>query len=56
MNHIISIRDLERTDIDCLLDKAALIQANCYDENSLKGKILALLFFEPSTRTRMSFD
>ena len=56
MNHIISIRDLERTDIDCLLDKAALIHANCYDENSLKGKILALLFFEPSTRTRMSFD
>jgi aspartate carbamoyltransferase catalytic subunit len=56
MNHIISIRDLERTEIDCLLDKAALIQANQYDECALKGKILALLFFEPSTRTRMSFD
>lgn len=56
MNHIISIRDLERPEIDCLLDKAALIQANQYNDNALKGKILALLFFEPSTRTRMSFD
>lgn len=56
MNHIISIRDLERPEIDCLLDKAALIQANQYNESALKGKILALLFFEPSTRTRMSFD
>ncbi|MDD1708272.1 MAG: aspartate carbamoyltransferase [Methanoregulaceae archaeon] len=56
MNHIISIRDLERPEIDCLLDKAALIQANQYNESALKGRILALLFFEPSTRTRMSFD
>ncbi len=56
MNHIISIRDLERPEIDCLLDKAALIQAHHYNESALKGKILALLFFEPSTRTRMSFD
>jgi len=56
MNHIISIRDLERPEIDCLLDKAALIQANQYNDSALKGKILALLFFEPSTRTRMSFD
>jgi aspartate carbamoyltransferase catalytic subunit len=56
MNHIISIRDLERPEIDSLLDKAALIQGNDYNESVLKGKILALLFFEPSTRTRMSFD
>jgi aspartate carbamoyltransferase catalytic subunit len=56
MNHIISIHDLERPEIDNLLDEAALIQANHYNESVLKGKILALLFFEPSTRTRMSFD
>ncbi|MDD1706012.1 MAG: aspartate carbamoyltransferase, partial [Methanoregulaceae archaeon] len=56
MNHIISIRDLKRPEIDCLLDKAALIQANQYNDSAMKGKILALLFFEPSTRTRMSFD
>jgi aspartate carbamoyltransferase catalytic subunit len=56
MNHIISIRDLDRTVIDTLLDQAARLDAQRYHEESLKGKILALLFFEPSTRTRMSFE
>lgn len=56
MNHIISIHDLERSEIDRLLDEAATIQAHQYSDSALKGKILALLFFEPSTRTRMSFN
>lgn len=56
MNHIISIHDLERSEIDSILDEAATIQALQYNDTALKGKILALLFFEPSTRTRMSFD
>lgn len=56
MNHIISIHDLERSEIDSILDEAATIQALQYNATALKGKILALLFFEPSTRTRMSFD
>jgi aspartate carbamoyltransferase catalytic subunit len=56
MNHIISIRDLDRSVIDKLLDQAAKLDAQRYHEESLKGKILALLFFEPSTRTRMSFE
>lgn len=56
MNHIISIHDLERTEIDSLLDEAASFQSFVYNEQHLKGKILALLFFEPSTRTRMSFE
>ncbi|HIH27050.1 MAG TPA: aspartate carbamoyltransferase [Methanoregulaceae archaeon] len=56
MNHIISIHDLERSEIDSILDEAAIIQALQYNDTALKGKILALLFFEPSTRTRMSFD
>ena len=55
MNHIISIHDLERSEIDSLLDEAATIQAHQYNDSALKGRILALLFFEPSTRTRMSF-
>jgi len=56
VNHIISIHDLERSEIDSILDEAAIIQALQYNDTALKGKILALLFFEPSTRTRMSFD
>jgi aspartate carbamoyltransferase catalytic subunit len=56
VNHIISIHDLERSEIDSILNEAATIQALQYNDTALKGKILALLFFEPSTRTRMSFD
>jgi aspartate carbamoyltransferase catalytic subunit len=56
MNHIISIRDLVRADIDSLLDEAELIQKNSCNPHALCGKIIALLFFEPSTRTRMSFE
>lgn len=56
MRHIISIRDLDRAAIDHFLDAAAGIEAKPYDPGLLSGKILGLLFFEPSTRTRMSFE
>jgi aspartate carbamoyltransferase catalytic subunit len=56
VNHIISIRDLLRADIDSLLDEAELIQKNSCNPHALNGKLIALLFFEPSTRTRMSFE
>jgi aspartate carbamoyltransferase catalytic subunit len=54
--HIISIGDFDRTEIDRLLDHAGQIDNKNYHENALQGKILAVLFFEPSTRTRMSFE
>jgi aspartate carbamoyltransferase catalytic subunit len=56
VNHIISIRDFNREELDRLLDTAQLINDHQYDRHALEGKILALLFFEPSTRTRMSFE
>jgi aspartate carbamoyltransferase catalytic subunit len=56
MNHIISIRDFQREELDRLLDIAGQINDHRYDRRALEGKILALLFFEPSTRTRMSFE
>ncbi|MDD1718970.1 MAG: aspartate carbamoyltransferase [Methanoregulaceae archaeon] len=56
MRHIISIRDLGRDRIDRLIAEARRIQAKEFDPAALKGKIVALLFFEPSTRTRMSFE
>lgn len=55
-HHIISIGDFDRSAIDRLLDHAEQIEKNRYDTNALDGKILAVLFFEPSTRTRMSFE
>ena len=52
---IISIKDFSKTEILYLLDLADTV-SNRDCSNLLKGKILANLFFEPSTRTRMSFS
>lgn len=54
---IISIRDLTREDVDYILETAELIEPlTRVGSDILKGKILANLFFEPSTRTRLSFE
>ncbi|MDD3373308.1 MAG: aspartate carbamoyltransferase, partial [Methanoculleus bourgensis] len=55
MYHIISIRDFERSDLDYLLDRAQEFDTGSYQPRMLEDKLAALLFFEPSTRTRMSF-
>jgi aspartate carbamoyltransferase catalytic subunit len=54
--HLISIGDFDRAEIDNLLDYARQLDQGNYNKNFLYGKILATLFFEPSTRTRMSFE
>ena len=57
MRHLIDIRDLSEREIAALLDLADDIVANreAYRE-VCKYKKLATLFFEPSTRTRLSFE
>ncbi len=55
MKHIISIKDFGREEIDALLARAGAIDAAPEIRKTLDGKQVALLFFEPSTRTRMSF-
>ncbi len=55
MYHIISIKEVSKEEIDDILDRAAVIDQGLFDTEVLKGKILANLFFEPSTRTQMSF-
>lgn len=55
MYHIISIKEVSKEEIDDILDRAAVIDQGLFDPEVLKGKILANLFFEPSTRTQMSF-
>jgi len=53
---IISAKDFNRDDIEYILKRAnEMIDDKKYRE-LLKGKILATLFFEPSTRTRLSFE
>ena len=57
MRHLIDIQDLSVEEIDELLAVAEDIMANPkkYSE-ACRGKKLATLFFEPSTRTRLSFE
>lgn len=57
--HVVSIRDFSREDIEHILDLAESFIPTARGEESstlMNGKILATLFFEPSTRTRLSFE
>lgn len=54
MKNIISLRDLEKKDILRILDVTERLEKNPQPE-LLKDKIVSALFFEPSTRTRLSF-
>lgn len=54
---IISIRDFTREEIDYMLEVAETMEPLAKSgSDMLRGKILATLFFEPSTRTRLSFE
>jgi aspartate carbamoyltransferase catalytic subunit len=57
MKHLLSPLDLSVSELDELLDIASDIASNPakYSEYC-KGKKLATLFYEPSTRTRLSFE
>jgi aspartate carbamoyltransferase catalytic subunit len=53
---IITAKEFNRDDIEYILKKAGEMISNDKNSNLLNGKILATLFFEPSTRTRLSFE
>lgn len=54
---IVSIEDFSREEINHILDVSRTMEPLASKgSNILKGKILATLFFEPSTRTRLSFE
>ena len=58
MKDIISMNDMSKEEILEILEIAEKIENSSEKEklNFLKGKIIATLFFEPSTRTKMSFE
>ena len=54
---IISIKDFSREEIDYILKTASAMEPIAKNRSTmLQGKILATLFYEPSTRTRLSFE
>ena len=56
---IVSIKDLKKKEILHILDvgeEMVPIAKGKEKSNLLEGKIMASLFFEPSTRTRLSFE
>ncbi len=59
--HLLSIKDLKASDIEIILNKALefkkkLLQTPDKKFDDLKGKTVMSLFFEPSTRTKTSFE
>jgi aspartate carbamoyltransferase catalytic subunit len=55
MRNLISVKDLSKEDILGLIDIAEKIEKKEISPE-LKDKVISLLFFEPSTRTRFSFE
>jgi N-acetylornithine carbamoyltransferase len=53
--HFLNTQDWSRADLDALLTQAALFKRNKLGD-ALKGKSIALVFFNPSMRTRTSFE
>jgi N-acetylornithine carbamoyltransferase len=55
IRHFITTQDWSRAEIDALLEQAAAFKRSPRG-NQLAGKSVALLFFNPSMRTRTSFE
>lgn len=55
IRHFLNTQDWSRPDLDALLTQAANFKRNKFGEE-LKGRSIALVFFNPSMRTRTSFE
>ena len=56
LEYFVDSRQLDRELILSLFEKARRLKGSEEPPQTLKGKILATLFYEPSTRTRLSFE
>jgi ornithine carbamoyltransferase len=54
--HVVSGAELTRAEIERLLDRAIELKADPLASRALAGRSVALLFEQPSTRTRVSFE
>ncbi len=60
LSHLLTMKSLDAAKITYLIDRAEYFLKNVIAKNAvldtLRGKVIANLFFEPSTRTRNSFE
>lgn len=56
IQHVLSAANLDRDDVDELCELAADFAAGRADTLRCSGHTVALLFFQPSTRTRLGFE
>ncbi|OED30804.1 aspartate carbamoyltransferase [Methanosphaera sp. WGK6] len=59
LKNIISIRDFKKSDVDYILKLAEEMEPIARSEqvsHKKDGKLLGVMFYEPSTRTRLSFE
>jgi aspartate carbamoyltransferase catalytic subunit len=55
--HLLSVEEIQKSDVESVLDVASQFHSEGHIVRDIaRGKILASLFFEPSTRTRFSFE
>ncbi len=56
LDHVVAVNQFSRPVIEQLFDAANDLRFESRHHDFLRGKILATLFYEPSTRTRLSFE
>lgn len=56
LKHVIEAQQFKRETLDELFSIADEMEVLSHQEKTLKNKILITLFYEPSTRTRLSFE
>lgn len=56
MKHLLTLDNLPRTELEAILDRAQTFADGGDARDALDGVAVCTLFFEPSTRTRLSFQ
>ncbi len=56
LRHLTSARQFDKKTLQTLFALADKIRKGSYNKKALTGKIMATLFYQPSTRTRLSFE
>ena len=56
LKHIFSIDDFQQTDIEAILNDAAMLEASPHLLPKMQNKLVGLCFFQESTRTRIGFE